>query len=161
MNRSLLSEHSVLFIAIIVALVALVAAFTLYIHESMEETTPPVNDQTLSFTNPTFAWTYDSFTEEEIPRTRISLTATSSNGTEQTKEIATIQGSCNDYVSPDANVYANSTMIICYYAGLGHYYKVVEAEGSYLVQEKTSEEARPDYNPPIEEFETIAVFRKS
>lgn len=107
---------------------------------------------------PTFEWSYESFTEDEIPRTIISLTALYSNGECESKKIQTIQGSCNEYVSPDSDVYDGSTMIICYYAGFGHYFKVVETSDGFAVQEKMFEEASPDYSPPVMSYETIATF---
>lgn len=81
------------------------------------------------------------------------------NGTSQTKEIDTIEGSRNEYVSPDADVYAQSEMIICYYAGFGRYYKVVASgNGTYSVQRREFEEASPHYTPLVASFETIVVF---
>ncbi|HRH55703.1 MAG TPA: hypothetical protein PK609_02450 [Candidatus Paceibacterota bacterium] len=108
--------------------------------------------------DPSFEWSYKAFTENEIPYSRISLTAEYPNGATDRKEIDTIAGGCNEFIEPDADVYPQSTMIICYYAGLGHYYKVVEGDGAYLVQRKVFEEASPEYNPEPEEFEVIAQF---
>lgn len=107
---------------------------------------------------PAFAWTYREFEQEEIPRTAISLEATYPDGTTLTKEIDTIEGGCNEYPEPDADVYPASTEIICYYAGFGRYYKVVEGEGGFLVQRKEFEEAAPDYDPPVQEFATLVRF---
>lgn len=107
---------------------------------------------------PMFEWKYSTVDKEGIPYTAVSLLATYPDNTEVSKEIDTIEGGCNEYVEPDADVYRNSKMIICYYAGLGHYFKVIEGEGAYLVQRKVFEEASPEYNPPVEEFETIAEF---
>lgn len=105
-----------------------------------------------------FSWSYQSFEEGEFPYTTISLTGRASDGTTETKEVGVVQGNCNDYVSPDVDVYQNSTMIICYYAGFGEYYKVVEQEDGYTVQRKVFEEASPDYMPPQRPFETVARF---
>jgi hypothetical protein len=107
---------------------------------------------------PDFIWTYGTFEINDIPRTTISLTARYANGEIVTKDIETVDGSCNDYSNPDADVYVRSTMIICYYAGLGHYYKVVESDGKYEVQRKIFEEASPDYEPPQLPFEVVAQF---
>lgn len=107
---------------------------------------------------PIFEWSYESSTEDEIPRTTISLTAIYPDGERESKKIQTIEGGCNEYVSPDSDVYENSSMIICYYAGLGHYFKVVEAGGKFNVQERIFEEASPDYSPPVTGYETIATF---
>lgn len=107
---------------------------------------------------PVFEWSYKSFEDEEIPRSTIYLRALYEDGSEVTKEIDTIQGGCNDYTETDADVYAGSSMIICYYAGLGNYYKVVNVGDEYQVQRRTFEEAGPDYNPPVQTFETIVRF---
>ena len=108
--------------------------------------------------DPVFEWTYASSSDMDIPYSKISLVARYPDGSIRTKDIDTIAGGCNAYGEADADVYEKSTMIICYYAGLGHYYKVVEDAGRYLVQRKTFEEASPEYNPPPEQFETIAEF---
>lgn len=107
---------------------------------------------------PTFSWHYTAVTDRDFPKTRIVLTATYPDATTISKDIDTPDGSCNDYSKPDADVYPQSTEIICYAAGLGHYYKVVTKDGTYLVMRKTFEEGSPEYNPPQQEFETIATF---
>ncbi|MFZ2555594.1 MAG: hypothetical protein WAZ27_01850 [Minisyncoccia bacterium] len=108
---------------------------------------------------PYFKWTYSAFEAAEIPQTRVGLVATYPNGSTRTKEIDVIEGNCNAYASPDADVYMNSEMIICYYAGFGRYYKVVDIGSDvFEVQRREFEEASPDYNPPVADFETIAEF---
>ena len=107
---------------------------------------------------PTFKWKYEPYMEDEIPRTSISLVAAYENGSTEEKVVDTIQGECNAYSEPDADVYSGSEMIICYYAGLGHYFKVVESDNAYLVQRKVFEETSPEYNPPTESFQTIGQF---
>lgn len=107
---------------------------------------------------PTFSWQYEPFMDGEFPKTEISLMATYENGALQTKVIDSVDGSCNDYADPDKDVYEHSTMIICYAAGLGHYFKVVDEDGKYLVMRKTFEEGSPEYTPPEEAYETIAQF---
>lgn len=108
---------------------------------------------------PVFSWEYEtSENSDGIPETTITLAAAYPNGFVERKEIDTVEGSCNDYPEPDADVYENSTMIICYYAGLGRYYKVVTSGDEYLVQRRIFEEASPDYDPPVTDFETIATF---
>ncbi|MBP9751012.1 MAG: hypothetical protein KBC95_04180 [Candidatus Peribacteraceae bacterium] len=106
---------------------------------------------------PAFAWSYEASSREDIPQTTISLTARYEDSTSNTKVVDTIEGDCNDVESP-ADAYAKSTMILCYYAGLGRYYKVIDASGSYLVQRKIFEEASPEYDPPELPFETIERF---
>jgi hypothetical protein len=107
---------------------------------------------------PTFAWSYSESEENGIPHTEITLVAVYENGASQKKVIGRIEGGCNSYDDQDSDVYERSKMIICYYAGLGRYYKVVADGDAYLVQRKVFEEASPDYAPPVQEFETVATF---
>lgn len=136
-----------------------IGAFYLFQNEEAEpvvaEPTPIVEE---NLGEPTFLWSYLTGEVDSIPMTEISLTATYENGQTNTKLIDGIEGTCNEYPEPDADVYQNSTMIICYYAGLGHYFKIVKENGHYLVQRRVFEEASPDYDPPVEGFETIATF---
>jgi hypothetical protein len=155
----------VIFTICLVILVAYVAALSfsndtrkdqgIVQNESAQQ---PGQNENNTLVDPSFQWSYQEFEESEIPRTTITLTARSSDGVSQTKEIDTIEGGCNEYAEPDVDAYSTSTMIICYYAGLGRYYKVVEQDGTYLVQRKIFEEASPDYVPVQNEFETIASF---
>lgn len=107
---------------------------------------------------PTFAWVYSVVEERDMPRSTLSLTAHYTDGTMQTKEIDTIDGVCNDFPTPDSDVYGKSTMIMCYYAGFGHYYKVIEKEGDYIVMRKEFEEGSPEYNPPEQPFKEVVQF---
>ena len=107
---------------------------------------------------PSFAWVFDYNQEGDFPKTSLGLAATYENGVVLTKAIDTPDGSCNVYDDKGKDAYAKADMIICYAAGLGHYYKVVEFDGAYLVQRKTFEEGSPEYNPPVQQFETIAQF---
>lgn len=121
----------------------------------------PVVDQTPQVApegDPTFTWSYVPSEKNEIPQSTISLTATYPNGAKHTKEVETIEGGCNEHPDPDKDVYKQSQMIICYYAGFGRYYKVIKAPTGYAVQRKEFEEASPDYNPPKQEFKTVATF---
>ena len=148
--------------AILIILVAGFFAFNSYIYNEKQAPVDQATEETpaVALGEPTFEWKHESFTEEEIPRTTISLEARYENGTVIETEIDTIQGGCNEYVEPDDDVYEGSEMIICYYAGLGHYFKVVDSSQAYLVQRKVFEEATPDYSPEPEPFETIAQFDK-
>ncbi len=109
-------------------------------------------------TEPVFAWTYVPIMDGEFPKTRIALTATYSAARNQTKDIDTVDGSCNDYAEPDKDIYHRSTMIICYGAGIGRYFKVVKSAEGYAVMRKTFEEGSPEYDPPEQQFETVASF---
>ncbi len=109
--------------------------------------------------NAQFEWVYESKDEKDgIPQTNISLVAHYSDGTTEKKLVDDIEGGCNEYSNPDKDAYPGSKMIICYYAGFGRYYKVVQSADVYLVQRKEFEEASPDYNPPIQSFQTIVQF---
>lgn len=107
---------------------------------------------------PVFTWQYNEFEKDMIPQSTISVNATYPDGTNETKVIDTIEGGCNVYENRDEDVYPKSDMIICYYAGLGHYFKIVKSGEGYLVQRKIFEEGSPDYTPPELPFETVTTF---
>lgn len=152
--RRMSAKYIVAF-AVVVCALALSAVASLREGSRLQEGTPaPAAPEG----NPAFEWSYRAFQREEIPYSVISLSAQYPNGVRQVKEIETVEGSCNEYPEPDADVYPKSTQIICYYAGLGRYFKVIEKGGEYLVQRKEFEEASPEYNPPVQEFETIVRF---
>ena len=107
--------------------------------------------------DPAFTWEYAEFVKDEFPYSTITLAATYPNGTIIRKEVGEVQGGCEDYPDPDTDVYG-STMIMCYYAGFGEYFKVVKTLAGYDVRHKEFEEGSPDYNPPVMEYETVATF---
>jgi hypothetical protein len=107
---------------------------------------------------PTFTWSYEETTVDGIPYTQISLTAIPEEGGSRSAVIDRVEGSCNAHDGTETDLYERSTMVICYYAGLGRYYKVVQSGEEYLVQRRVFEEASPDYDPPVEPFETVARF---
>lgn len=107
---------------------------------------------------PTFTWSYQYMDQGEFPRTDVSIVATYPDGFSTTKLLGTVDGSCNEYVTPDKDIYERSTMSICYAAGLGHYFKVVKEGDTYTVQEKIFEEGGPEYTPPDRPYETVATF---
>lgn len=107
---------------------------------------------------PAFSWSYREHEKDSIPYTDISLTASYADGTMETKVIDTVEGNCNGYEEADPDIYERSSMIICYYAGLGRYFKVVEEGEMYAVQRKVFEEASPEYEPAPQPYETVARF---
>ena len=107
---------------------------------------------------PTFTWSYTERMEKGIPYTEIMIIATYESGATLTKPVDRVEGNCNGYEPADADVYERSTMIICYYAGLGRYFKVVAEDGEYRVLRKIFEEASPDYDPPVQPYEPIVRF---
>lgn len=108
--------------------------------------------------SPTFTWKYRSFQRGEYPYTAIAAVATYPDGTVVTKDVGEVQGDCSVYPEPDRDVYPKSTMIMCYLAGFGDYYKVVVTDGGYAVEHKEFTETSPDYNPPTQPFTTVATF---
>lgn len=148
-------------IAVIIAVWAIVRSFPTQIHAPAPVVSSTEEEKDWNLLGaPTFTWTYSPVEKGSvsIPYNIVSLTATYPEGTIDTKEIDTIEGDCNEYVNPDKDVYLKSTEIICYYAGLGRYYKVVKDGTEYLVKKKEFEEGTPDYNPPTQEFVTIVKF---
>lgn len=132
----------------------------------LRDTTPnespmqtPVTETPAPVGEPMFAWEYESLGEDEmgILRTNIGIAATYPDGTVVRKELREVQGGCNDYPDPDRDTY-EGMMIMCYYAGFGEYYKIVKTDLGYDVRRKEFEEASPDYEPPLMEYETIATF---
>ncbi len=149
--------------SIIVIVILVVAGFAGYFatKNSTETPIPEKNNQEKDWAllgAPTFEWKYAPFEKDFIPYNVISLVATYPDGATRVKEIDTIEGGCNEYVNPDKDVYLKSTEIICYYAGFGRYYKVVEEGKEYLVKRKEFEEASPDHNPPVQDFMVIERF---
>lgn len=145
-------------LAFVVAAVVVVAGYNAFWPGVDVTVGPVIQKEEVPHGEPTFSWSYSTDETGEIPRTKITLRAMYFDGVSRTKEIDTVDGTCNVYPSPDDNVYPKSEQIICYYAGLGHYFKIVAQDGKYLVQKRTFEEATPDYDPPVTGFETIMVF---
>jgi hypothetical protein len=119
--------------------------------------TPPLGMQP-GADNPTFSWQYAMSERDGIPRTLIRLEARYEDGSTFTRDIDSVDGTCNEYPNAHADVYEKSTMIICYYAGLGHYYKVVEGDDRFQVMRQIFEEGSPDYQPAQEPFTVVAEF---
>lgn len=108
-----------------------------------------------------FAWRFteaNTLNLDGNPNTNVYLSATYTNGETEEKLIDTTAGSCNEIPDMAEDIAHNSTMIQCYAAGLGYYFKVTEAENGYRVERKTFEEATPDYEPPAYLYEVIAEF---
>ncbi len=146
----------------VILLIVLIALFIIFSSKENNSSSQDTDTPSLSSSQtPVFTWRYeydDTLNPDGGPQTNIFLDAKYADGSAKTKFIALFPGSCNDYANPDQNIYANSSMIMCYYAGFGQYYKVISSEGKYLVQRKEFDEGGPDYTPPVQEFETIAEF---
>lgn len=141
---------------LVLALVSI--SWYFYAKRSTVDSVPTPQAETPVLKEASFEWIYTYSSKSDIPRTGIDLRATYRDGTTETKHVDDIEGGCNEYEEKDRDTYPKSQMIICYYAGLGRYYKVVKQEHTYLVQRKEFEEASPDYSPPKQEFQTIAEF---
>lgn len=110
---------------------------------------------------PTFTWMYEPDTTlnpDGFPRTVVSVVATYPSGASETKKIDTVDGSCNDLPDAEVGSVSGTTTVQCYYAGFGYRFKITQGPVSYLVQRKEFEEASPDYNPPVAEYEVVAEF---
>ena len=95
----------------------------------------------------------------EYPQTLVTLMVRREGKVVEFKDIATVDGSCN--LMPTETLLAlDSEQLLCYYAGFGYQYRVIDDGVNYMVQQKEIEEASPDYNPPIAEFKTILTLRK-
>lgn len=108
-----------------------------------------------------FAWRFeqaDSLNLDGIPETDIFLDVTYQNGEVQTRLIDTVPSSCNELPDTEPDSVEGTTNIQCYGAGLGYRFKITRNDDLYLVERKTFEEALPDYNPPVYEYETVMEF---
>lgn len=108
---------------------------------------------------PIFAWRFTQATTNNPdgnPQTNIFLDATYADGKTDAKLIEASNGSCNELPdAKDKDVLANTTIIQCYYAGQGFYYKIIKGEKSYQILRKEFEEGSDDYNPPEQEYKPI------
>lgn len=154
-------------IILIVVIMVLIIAMRYHSMRITTPTPPPLDlpmgayekpATTTPLGEPTFTWTYREFDAEFDVKSDITLTATYPDGTKHSRMIETIEGGCNEYSSPDKDVYAKSKMIMCYYAGFGRYYKVVKDDAGYAVMRKEFEEGSPDYNPPVQVFKEVNRF---
>lgn len=146
------------FIISLVIVVVLVVGYKAYNRPVVTTDTVSAPTQVSPKGKPVFTWEYSYDEKGEFPKTHLSLVATYENDVVIEQAIDTPDGSCNVYETKDSDVYADSEMLICYAAGLGNYYKIVSVNDTYLVQRKTFEEASPEYNPPIQSYQTIAQF---
>jgi hypothetical protein len=144
--------------SVTVIILIIMVYFLVHRQEPQQGENPIVSTPQTPLGKPAFEWSYSYSSRSDIPWTTVHITARYPDGATTTKQLETIEGGCNEYEKRDADVYPLSQMIICYYAGLGRYYKVVEEGNGYAVKRKTFEEATPDYNPPVQQFETVTTF---
>lgn len=146
-------------ILIILLLVIITIVIVSYFTSSTDEVLKEVHLE--STMPPVFMWKYekdDSFNLDGVPQTNIFLEATYPNGAVETKLIDTTESSCNDLPDSEEDSVLNSTTIQCYGAGLGYSFKITKGENSYFIERKMFEEALPDYDPPLYEYEVVSEF---
>ncbi len=150
--------HSMKYIVVVVLSFALVAVGFFALSPNSNDYTPDLPTTMKGEGEPVLSWSYIESEIDSILYSEISLTAEYENNVTETKLIDRVEGSCNEYEERDVDVYEKSQMIICYYAGLGRYFKVVQVADGYVVQRKVFEESTPDYEPRVEEYETVTRF---
>ncbi|MCF7831899.1 MAG: hypothetical protein K9M36_03380 [Candidatus Pacebacteria bacterium] len=109
---------------------------------------------------PVFVWKFeeaDSLNLDGFPETDIIIEATYSGGKVETKLIDTTPGGCNTLPDSRDDISGAET-IQCYSAGLGYHFRITKGDNSYKVERKTFEEALPNYEPPVYEYEVVAEF---
>lgn len=151
----------------LVLLVVLFLGFAFFVYQAYftARTPEPVPDPVVqqSTQPPTFAWTFeddDMLNPDGNPQTNIFLEATYSDGTLRKELIDTVPSSCTTLPDPEEGSVPNTSAVQCYGAGLGYVYKITEGEQSYRVERKQFEEASPEYEPPVSEYEVIAEWMK-
>jgi hypothetical protein len=149
-------------LASIAVLVVLFYILNSFIYKQKQGTGVVVEPNSPSIVGePTFVWKYENDATQNpdgFPQTVVSVVATYPNGASETKKIDTVDGSCNDLPDAEADSVPGTTAVQCYYAGFGYRFKITQGPASYLVQRKEFEEASPDYNPPVAEYEVVAEF---
>ena len=107
-----------------------------------------------------FSWEYPVDRREgEIVYRSVYVVAKYDDGTDERSLVDTIGGDCNIDPADTPELALGSEQITCYYAGLGHKFRVIEEGEEYLVQERTGEEALPtNEGAPPAEFETKLTF---
>lgn len=117
--------------------------------------------------HPSLSWSYESVPNEDYPKSIVSLAIDDGSEFPSMYTVETIDGSCN---TVDQSSYSDegekvslagdSSPILCYFAGFGRIFRVIEEENSYVVQGKDIEEGSPEYTPPETRFETIINIPK-
>lgn len=108
-----------------------------------------------------FAWSFeeaDSVNPDGNANTNVFFEVVYSNDTTERLLVDTTAGSCSEIEASEDDVLEGTSMVVCYSAGLGQYFKVTEGEGGYVVHRKLFEEVSPSYTPPLYDYESLAVF---
>jgi len=135
--------------------------FKTYLYNTNNKEVRPLAQNTNNTEVMFFEWKYEKATSLNLdgnPETNIFLEVGYSDGTMQGRLIDTVPMGCNDLPDSKEIVAPNSYVAQCYGAGLGYWYKVTQGENSYLVERKKFEEAIPDYEPPVYQYEIISEF---
>jgi hypothetical protein len=95
----------------------------------------------------------------EWPETSVTLVALHEDGSSTRIPADSVEGECNAE-DTETDLALDSTQLTCYYAGLGHKFRVIETNDEYLLQMQVFEEASPEYDPPVQEFVTLRAIAK-
>lgn len=156
--RKFFLGRSLVFILLILIGVAAFLYMT-YVSDAPERHTVEPVTQGEPTAASSFVWRFeeaDSLNPDGMPETEICLDVTYTDGSVVTELVDTTHASCNALPDTDADSVPGTSNIQCYGAGLGYRFKITRGEESYLVQRKMFEEASPEYEPPVQEYETVS-----
>jgi hypothetical protein len=106
---------------------------------------------------PSLTWALYTSADPNDPVTSIDVRLRRADGSSVSTIVASVNAYCNEE-DPTADLALDSTQLLCYYAGLGHEFRIIDRNGSYVVQKREFEEASPDYNPPVTGFEDVVTI---
>lgn len=150
---------NILIVLIVVGgLIGVFYAFNDYIYKEKQGDGIQIEKETEA---PIFTWRFepaDTLNGDGNPNTNVFLDAKYIDGEVVSKLIQVSHGSCNELPDADADNVPGTTIVQCYGAGFGFYFKITKGEKSYLVMKKEFEEGSPDYDPPVQEYKVVAEF---
>lgn len=130
-----------------------------YVGLSLEDssTTNPPADARKEISG--FEWRVDSSVNSDgMPESEVRIVIQYADGTTDNNLVDEINAECNSE-DVETTLALNSEQITCYYAGLGHKFRVIEEGDQYLVQQLTFEEATPENEgAPLSTFETKDTY---
>jgi hypothetical protein len=139
------------------ALLVLGVVTAMFVNQNnkMIEESAPI-EQVLSAT--TFDWRFSAASTNNLdgnPQTDIFLTVTHSGQTVE-QQVDTVDGSCS-VLEGEGDALATGG-VQCYAAGFGQQYRVVGDGYVFFVERKFFEEALPEIDPPVYEWEVVSEF---
>lgn len=141
-----MKKRNLIFLSVLVVLATVGIIFKKNVTAPVDTTVP-----TQSQAVPDFSWRFEEATTNNPdgnPQTSIYLNLTySGSDSIDSRLVDTSDGGCT--VSVDV---ADKSIIQCYYAGAGNYYKVTQGDKKFVILKKGFEEGSPDYNPPAQEY---------